>query len=686
MPPREPSLRNQLFGFFRQNRKAAPVLNNQFNLLQATKDGVLLTEETNSELNLSEETIAQLKPQSAPKVTKSYDVNSKVHNDDSSSDEKRFMPSGGFDYNANFWRAFRIDDSGRLYVKDEDLYNLLYNIRDNQTNFSQLTKLISSTNNIIDSVTLLDGSDSLQHAIGGTVFTTSAANSSTVQLAGGATFTGTIQGRNNQQAIIIALRSNTTGILTITQYSNASGASVVGTPWVYNLAAGESKTFANQLTAPFYNVTYQNTSGTTTATFDLRTVLGTLPSQTTLGNNPVSLNEVNGSPLSFGQRLPAASLPVVLPTAVQTSNVVTSPAANYNLLTGQVALSGVGTGWVYVRGYNSFQFSVSNSTGTGVIQFEQTDDPSSTVGAPWFVAPSTISPAVPVTSFALGGATGQYRHFVGDIKSDYIRVRVSSTTGGQVNSQALYRQAAASNRVMNTNEGGTLDALTKANIGFPVAVTDITGLISTTTTTARFTPTFGNSFQVQVSVAAISGAGAYMDVSIEISLDDGATYRRVWDIPRIMATGTYECPLLFMEGTRVRYVQNIGGTTPSITRTIRRIQCSITPQQMLTQLIDRTIDLNTLNSVTPWLSVKNARNVQLLLNVGTSAAAPTIQLEATDDDGTNVDLIGTAVTPTLLGGNYRMTLAADLNIQKIRAKVTGAGTTVNNGFVLLKGF
>jgi hypothetical protein len=184
-------------------------------------------------------------------------------------------------------------------------------------------------------------------------------------------------------------------------------------------------------------------------------------------------------------------------------------------------------------------------------------------------------------------------------------------------------------------------------------------------------------------ITAVTGTTPTLDVRIEESDDNGTGWYVVYDFPRITATGTYRSPVLPVTGNRVRYVQTVGGTTPSFTRAVNRVQ-SNWPAEALFQLIDRSIVLTTLNSTTPALNVVNAGNqVKLVVNVGAiTTTAPAIQLEGTEDAGATWVSIGsplTAVASSTVSANF-----SGQHWQQIRARVSTAGVGVTAGYVMLK--
>ena len=232
---------------------------------------------------------------------------------------------------------------------------------------------------------------------------------------------------------------------------------------------------------------------------------------------------------------------------------------------------------------------------------------------------------------------------------------------------------------------GNIGTIAAAMLSAPVTNPDVpSAAITTTTTTATITVT-GASYSVNIPVTATTGTNPTLDVTIQESDDTGTNWFNVYTFPRITINGMYRSPVLPVRGNRIRYVQTVGGTTPSFTRTINRNAMTISPTTAISQLIDRSIVLTTLNSVTPSLNVQGGQNLQLVVNIGTTTIAPILQLEGSDDNGLTWYAIGTPLT-AVASSTVHFTLATMMNAQLVRARVSTAGTTTVMGYVLIKGF
>lgn len=230
----------------------------------------------------------------------------------------------------------------------------------------------------------------------------------------------------------------------------------------------------------------------------------------------------------------------------------------------------------------------------------------------------------------------------------------------------------------------TVGAVTSANLAIPGTIPDVaSAALTTTTTTAALTPTFGTSYEVNIPVTAVTGTNPTLDVSIEESDDSGTNWFKVYDFPRITATGMYRSPTMPLTGNRVRYVQTVGGTTPSFTRAVNRLQSS-NMSEPVRQLIDRSVVLTGLNNTTPSIDTRDCGNrVQLIVNVGAvTTTAPALQLEGSDDNGATWYSIGAPLT-AVANSTVQVTLV-DVHAALMRARVSTAGVGVTAGYVMVK--
>jgi hypothetical protein len=223
--------------------------------------------------------------------------------------------------------------------------------------------------------------------------------------------------------------------------------------------------------------------------------------------------------------------------------------------------------------------------------------------------------------------------------------------------------------------------LTAGGLQIPITAPDVvSAALTTSTTTAAITPAQGISYQVNIPVTAVSGTTPTLDVSIEESDDSGTNWFKVYDFPRITATGIYRSPTITLMGNRVRYVQTVGGTTPSFTRSLNRMQ-SHNPAQFLRQLVDRTIVPNTLNSTSAAIGVVGCLNFNALIRCTAQTTAATITLQFSHD---NVNWHTTANTLATIVG------IAHVKVQNekwafVRGIVSAAGTGITLAEFIITG-
>lgn len=194
--------------------------------------------------------------------------------------------------------------------------------------------------------------------------------------------------------------------------------------------------------------------------------------------------------------------------------------------------------------------------------------------------------------------------------------------------------------------------------------------ITTSTTTAAITPTMGVSFQVNIPVTAVTGANPTLDIAIECSDDTGTNWVRIYEFPRITATGIYRSPLLLMLGNRLRYVQTVGGTAPSFTRAINRLQSNAMPPLFL-QFFDRALVPNTLNSTTATWFTESTDSVNIVIAMGAAATPPTLALQGSMD-GIDWFQIGANINPTANSATFVQ--VSNMQSRFNRMLVTSAGT------------
>ena len=157
----------------------------------------------------------------------------------------------------------------------------------------QSSDTLDGLGNPINSLAAGTGQNGLMIAIGATNYFASAANSSTAQLAAGATFAGVIENAFNEPAISVLLTSDQPGLLTINQYIDLAGSRLISA-WQFAIVAGQPFSRAFTLNGNYVSVAFQNTGASATTTYNQNVAYGTINAVTQQGNAPVSIFDSNG--------------------------------------------------------------------------------------------------------------------------------------------------------------------------------------------------------------------------------------------------------------------------------------------------------------------------------------------------------------------------------------------------------
>lgn len=205
--------------------------------------------------------------------------------------------------------------------------------------------------------------------------------------------------------------------------------------------------------------------------------------------------------------------------------------------------------------------------------------------------------------------------------------------------------------------------------------------LTTSTTSSTISNNLGNGFQINIAVTAATGTNPTLDVRVEESFDGGTNWVTLYEMQRITSVGSYNSPILRASGRHIRYVQTVGGTSPSFTRAVTRNVLPFIPAEPQKRLMDRSIVLTTLNSVTPVLFSGAANNIQLVINLGTATTPPALQIEGSED-GINFYPIGSPLTG-VASSTVQLTITG-MSATFVRARVSTIGATVVAGYVSIK--
>ena len=352
------------------------------------------------------------------------------------------------------------------------------------------------------------------------------------------------------------------------------------------------------------------------------------------------------------------------------------------------------------QGFKTGSVQIVTSATTGALIFEHSNDNINFQSMPVFRADSA-SPNVIVGAFTPVASSFIY-HF--PIKARYIRCRISTVLNQ--NAQAYLRLSQESwspivNQVINSTAANlnatvsgsltsvgtvttvsgvtTVSSVTSSGLA-SAQVTDITSAaIAVTSTSANISTTNTQAASFGVYVTAISGSGAAMDVTIQETMN-GTDYYTIYQFERITATGQYYSPAIKLSGSGIRYVRTISGTTPSVTNSVIRVSRS-GQAETIRRFINRTIDLNTLNSITGSFLCEGVEDFNLMVRCTAQTTPATVALEFSMDN-TNW-FTSTATVATIAG--IAQVKTNNEQWKFVRANVTSAGTGITLGEVIIGG-
>lgn len=232
-----------------------------------------------------------------------------------------------------------------------------------------------------------------------TVFLFSTNNSSTAQLAAGATFIGVIETALDQPSISLLLASDQDMLVTVRQFIDLAGTRAAPNI-VFPVAAGVGLARSMALNGNYVQILAQNVGASTTTTFNLNTAYGNL------------------FPADNTGALPTTELPLIMTgQAAQTATV-------NNILT-----TTAGSAPLDVSGYRSASIQVISTGTAGTFIFEQSND-----GVNWVALPvfnGALITGVPITTAITATNSSIIYSFA--LRCVYLRLRIATTiTGGSI--------------------------------------------------------------------------------------------------------------------------------------------------------------------------------------------------------------------------------------------------------------
>ena len=355
------------------------------------------------------------------------------------------------------------------------------------------------------------------------------------------------------------------------------------------------------------------------------------------------------------------------------------------------------------QNYKSAAVQVFLTAAGGSIEFQHSSDNSTWVSLPVFRADS-VSPN-PITGVIAGVISSNVYHF--PIKQRYIRLNVTATLSGSPRANLRLSQESWAPIVpaVVQSTAGNLNATVAGaltSVGTVTTVTTVTTVsgvtscalagtvfsdiaslaITTSQTSSNIVTTNQQNMAFQVSVSAISGLNAAMDVIVQETFD-GTTYYDIYHFPRITAIGQYRSPQIRATGSGIRYIRNVSGTTPSITNAVNR-PARQTSSDLFRNFFDRTLDPNTLGSTTATFFIDGCDQMQLAVTMNAGGTAPVIKMQGSEDSLNWYDLPSMSITAAVGATTQVMSNATSMP-RFVRSIVATAGVGSSLSAVDMKG-
>lgn len=466
-----------------------------------------------------------------------------------------------------------------------------------------------------------------------------------------------------------AMNVNNELIVDVTQSGDVP---ITGTVGVYGSVTVDNFPVTQAVTGTFW----QTTQPVSASSLPLPSGASTSALQTT-GNT--SLSSIDGKLNSLGQKVSASSMPVVVASDQILNTAPNAPSATGNI----TALNGTVT--VSLAGYTSCVIDL-RGTYTATITFQGTVDGTNwiaLVGTPYgsnnnvaAVSTSTTSGAWLVQCAGCIQVRALCSAYTSGTSIVNIRATMANAWNYSVAVGATNNVAISSGTVTTVS---TVSAVTSSAMA-SATVTDIaSAAITTTQTSGNITTLNTQAASWLVTVSAISGTNASMDVVIQETMD-ATNYYTVYSFERITATGQYYSPCIKLSGSGYRVVRTVSGTTPSITNSVVRISRS-GQAETARRFINRTIDPNTLNSNTGSFFCDGVEDFNIMVRCTAQTTPATISLEFSND---NVNWFTSTVTVSTVNGIAREKVQNE-QWKFVRATVTAAGSGITLDNVVIGG-
>jgi len=268
-------------------------------------------------------------------------------------------------------------------------------------------------------------------ALTGVVYYFSTVNSTTAQLASGASFTGTIEDVTKYPSISFQAFADQNLTITIDQFIDAAGAKLSETK-TFSYVAGEKLASSYEINGNYIRVTVKNEGGSTTTTLQVDTAFGIIDS-----------NEAIKDDFLRGQSSQTATV-----------NNILTPAS--------------GTSSIDVTRYRSFSCQVVSTGTAGTFIFEGSNDGTNFQAIP--VYNQSLIVRVPINT-AITASASQII-YEGSCNFKFLRLRIATTiTGGSIQAFTTFLHSELSNTVQTVSNGtaanllATVSGTVTANVG-----------------------------------------------------------------------------------------------------------------------------------------------------------------------------------------------------------------------------
>jgi hypothetical protein len=190
--------------------------------------------------------------------------------------------------------------------------------------------------------------------------------------------------------------------------------------------------------------------------------------------------------------------------------------------------------------------------------------------------------------------------------------------------------------------------------------------------------------QFTVDVTAASGTGRRLYPRVQESFDGGATFVTTFDLAPIdnNTDKTQFSPVLPINGSHLRYVRKVVGTSPSFTNSLTRTNRPMEVAQVRRQLVDSVVNLTTTTASTDLLYVEGCSQAQIILTLPAGiTTAPTVGLQLCDGDPGVAANWYTVAGATVAGAANSTVASAVISLPRAkfaRLVPTAAGSGITN--------